>query len=110
MSDEQSQTTTSSGTDGKTVAIISYITLLGWIIALILHGNNKTEVGAFHLRQMLGLMLTSLVLSFIPILGWILNIGILVLWVMGLIAATQNSTKPVPLLGNFYQNTFSFIK
>lgn len=111
MSDEQSQSTTaSSGSDGKAIAIISYITLIGWIIALIMHSNNKTEVGAFHLRQMLGLMLTSLVLTFIPILGWILNIGVFVLWILGLIAATQNSTKPVPLLGNFYQNVFSFIK
>ena len=31
--------------DGKTIAIISYITLIGWIIALVMHQSNKTSLG-----------------------------------------------------------------
>ena len=54
----------STATDnGKTIAIISYITLIGWIIALIMHNNNKTELGAYHIRQMLGIMLLGSLLS-----------------------------------------------
>ncbi len=52
--------------DDKTVAIISYITLFGWIIATVLHNNNKTELGAFHIRQTLGLYLTGIILWWIP--------------------------------------------
>ena len=54
--------------DGKNVAIIAHITLIGWIIALVMNGGDKkSEFASFYIRQMLGLMLTSVVLSFVPI-------------------------------------------
>ncbi len=40
--------------EDKTVAIVAYLTLIGFIIAIILNGQKKTALGAFHLRQMLG--------------------------------------------------------
>ncbi|MBC8490770.1 MAG: hypothetical protein H8D45_32535 [Bacteroidetes bacterium] len=92
--------------EDKTVAIVSYITLLGWIIAIILHNNNRTEFGAFHLRQSLGLILTGIILWFIPIIGWILNIIVFVFWIIGLVNAIQGEKKPVPIVGEFYQNIF----
>ncbi|WP_339703517.1 hypothetical protein [uncultured Marixanthomonas sp.] len=106
------QTTTDNG---KTIAIIAYITLIGWIIALVMHNNNKTALGAYHIRQMLGIMLLGLALSLlgslldIYILSVILNIGVLVLWVLGLIAAIQGEKKPVPLLGEQFQQWFAGI-
>lgn len=96
-------------TDAKTIAILSYITLVGWVIALILQQNNKSELGSFHLRQTLGLYLTGLILAFIPIVGWFLNIVVFVFWVIGLIGAIQEEQKPVPLVGDFYQNIFKGI-
>ena len=45
--------------EDKTVAILAYITLIGFIIAIVLHGQKKTALGAFHLRQMLGIFLTG---------------------------------------------------
>ncbi|RFN58347.1 hypothetical protein [Marixanthomonas ophiurae] len=106
------QTTTDNG---KNIAIIAYITLIGWIIALVMHNNNKTELGAYHLRQMLGIMVLGLVLSLlnmlldIYILALIIQIGLLVLWVLGLIAAVQGEKKPVPLLGEQFQQWFAGI-
>jgi|TARA_R100000479_G_scaffold70100_3_gene33883 uncharacterized membrane protein len=106
------QTTTDNG---KTIAIIAYITLIGWIIALVMHNNNKTALGAYHIRQMLGIMLLGLALSLlgslldIYILSVILNIGVLVLWILGLIAAIQGEKKPVPLLGEQFQQWFAGI-
>jgi uncharacterized membrane protein len=103
--------------EDKTIAIIAYLTLIGFIVALILHMNKKTKLGAFHLRQMLGLILTGVavgicgfVLIFIPIIGWLchwaLLIAIFVLWVMGLIAAINGEMKPVPIVGPLYQKWF----
>ena len=40
MTTEQTQ----SADNGKTVAIISYLTWIGWIIAFILHNNKKTSL------------------------------------------------------------------
>lgn len=104
-------------TEDKSTAIISYITLVGFIVAIIIHSNKKTRIGAYHLRQSLGLILTAValmiggfILAFIPFVGWLVSlaawIGLLVLWVMGLMAAVNGEFKPVPLLGENFQKWF----
>lgn len=93
--------------EGKTIAIISYLSIIGWVVALILHGNNPTSFGAFHLRQTLGLFLTWVILSFIPFIGWVLALPMLILWGVGLYYAFNDQAKPVPLLGEFYENSFN---
>jgi uncharacterized membrane protein len=106
--------------EDKTVAILSYITLIGFIVAIVMHGSKKTQLGAFHLRQTFGLMLTGIalmivgtVLAFIPFIGWIMSlalwfvwIGLFVLWIMGLIAAASGQLKPLPVLGKKYEEWF----
>ncbi|MBA4135702.1 MAG: hypothetical protein C0518_00135 [Opitutus sp.] len=100
--------------EDKTVAIVSYLTIIGWIVALVIHGNKKTRLGSYHLRQALGIYLSFVlagvanwVLVLIPFIGWIaipvLWVGLVVLWVMGLVAAVGGEMKPVPLLGEHYQ-------
>lgn len=107
-------TVSPASSEDKTTAIVSYLTLIGFVVAVILHGNKKTRLGAFHLRQSLGLMLASFaimiagfVLAFIPIVGWLATlaawIGLLVLWVFGLIAAVNGEFKPVPVIGEHLQ-------
>lgn len=114
----------SSGDDGKTIAIVSYLTIIGWIIAYVMHGSNKTSAGAYHLRQTLLLHIIALCLwilnmlfVFIPFLGWLINIvimlagiGLFVLWLLGLIAAINGEEKPMPLIGVQAHKMFSGIK
>lgn len=112
--------TNSQEGNAKTISIIAYITLIGWIVALVMQGNEnpKSKLAGFHLRQSLGIMLTGLVgaivLTLIPVIGWILlplmYIFILIMWIMGLIAAANGEEKPVFLLGAFYQKTFHGIQ
>jgi uncharacterized membrane protein len=108
-------TTTS---EDKTVAILSYITLIGFIIAIVLHGSKKTRLGAFHLRQALGILLTGIacgvaqvILAFIPILGWLailaIWVSLLLIWIFGLIAAAKGECKPAPVIGEYYQKWFA---
>jgi uncharacterized membrane protein len=112
--------------EDKTVAILSYLTLIGLIAAILIHSGKKTQLGAFHLRQSLGLMLTSMVagvavsvlimittlaLSFIHFLAvilypvmWLAFVGTMIgLWIMGLLAAIQGEMKPLPVVGPLYQ-------
>ena len=105
----------------KTVGIVAYMTLIGWIIALVMNGEKKGEeksFGAFHLRQMLGLiifgfgsgivyMILGAILIFIPVIGLIALVliqlalfgGLLALWIMGVVAASNGQKKPVPIIG-----------
>ena len=94
-----------AATEDKTVAIVCYLTLLGFIAAIIIHSNKKTQLGAFHLRQMLGLLLTG-ILGVIPLLGLVVVLCVLVLWIMGIISAIQGQMKPVPVVGPLYQKWF----
>lgn len=92
--------------DGKNIALIAHLTLIGWIIALVMNNNTKNEFGSFYIRQVLGLGLCGLVLSFIPILGWLVSLGIFVLWIMSLISAINGEKKLTPLLGAQFQDWF----
>ncbi len=104
-------------TEDKTVAILAYITLIGFIVAIVLHTNKKTKLGGYHLRQVLGFFLTGVAvgvcaipIAIIPILGLlaivVVWLGMIALWVMGLIAAINGQTKPMPVVGPLYQKWF----
>jgi uncharacterized membrane protein len=105
-------------TEDRTVAILAYITIIGFIIAIVIHNGKKTALGAFHLRQTLGLIVTAIVtwvacvvLAFIPILGWLAIIvawiGFFIMWLTGLIAAASGQQKPTMILGDKYQKWFA---
>ena len=106
--------TTATVSQHRTVAVISYLTIVGFIAAIVMHQSTRTELGAFHLRQMLGLGLTAAaasLLALVPILGWIvwivLVLALFVLWAMGLLGALKGETHPVPLVGAHYQRWFA---
>jgi uncharacterized membrane protein len=105
--------------NGKMIGIIAYLTLIGWIIAFVMHSNNKTELGAFHIRQMLGIVIVGFALYICnivldrvigtAILGWVIQIAMFVFWLLGFMGALQGEKKPVPLLGEQFQDWFKGI-
>ncbi|HSO87466.1 MAG TPA: hypothetical protein VLQ91_13000 [Draconibacterium sp.] len=95
--------------DGKTKAIVAHITWIGWLIALIVNSSQKDEITSFYIRQLLGLYLFGLVITFIPvinIIGWIL---VLVFWIMSLISAVNGEMKELPVVGKYFQDWFKGI-
>ncbi len=104
-------------TEGKSTAIIAYITVIGLIIAFVQNSEKKNTFANFHIRQSLGLMCTGFALglvNIIPILGWIVSvfgmIVLLILWISGLLNALNGKESPVPILGNLYNKWFSGIQ
>lgn len=97
----------------KTIGILAYITLIGWIIAIIMNSNKKSEYASFHIRQMLGLILLSIAISILSInvnlglFGTILSVLVLILWVIGFVGAIQGEKKLVPIIGENFQEWFS---
>lgn len=112
----ETQVTGDSSSKGKNIAIISYITIIGLIIAFVMNSDTKDPFATYHIRQSLGIALTGLALSLInviPILGWIISIVgsllLIYLWVMGLMNAINGKEKPVPWLGEKYEEWFKSI-
>lgn len=123
----QNQNTSSTEKVENIVGILAYITLIGWIVALIMNNDKKgatKSFGAFHLRQAIGLMIVGIVLGIglgivqtilILIAGFfgflftiiypVFYIGMLVLLVIGIINAANSEKKPLPLVGNFIEKT-----
>lgn len=96
--------------EGKKIAIISYITIIGLIIAFVMNNEKKHAFASYHIKQSFGLTITSLALwivGIIPILGWIISIlgtfAIIYMWIMGLMNAINEKEKPVPFLGKKYE-------
>ncbi len=102
--------------EAKKIAIISYITIIGLVIAFVMNNDKKLDFANYHIRQSIGLCVTGLalgVIGIIPILGWIINmLGIFVLlymWIMALMNAINEKEKPAPILGNKYETWFKGI-
>ena len=101
---------------GKTAAITSYILIIGVLIAMSMNtGEDKNSFASFHIRQALGLSITFISLgliisnfdsAMISISMWVF---LSILWTYGIFSAINGQTKPVPLLGEFFQKWFKSI-
>ena len=94
----------------KVVAVVSYLTPIGWLTALVIYGHHKSRLSSFHLRQSLGLIITGCLLSFIPLIGWLLNFVVVAAWIHGFYYAIKGEEIPVPFLGDIYQHHLDFIR
>ena len=96
--------------EGKTIAIISYIIFIGTIIAYFMN-SKKNPFASFHIRQMIGLSIFSLLNSLViaRFSNWasaIIALFLFVLWVIGLIGAIQGEEKKIPIFGDMFQDWF----
>lgn len=101
--------------EDKTIAIISYCTIFGSIIALIMNSEKKYPFAVFHNRQALGLNLLFFAMGY-PIghyNSWFVIVpfylAFIVLWLFGFAAALQYEAKIVPIVGSFFQRIFKSI-
>ncbi len=109
----------------KTAAIVAYITIIGWIIALVTYNNQpeaeKSSLLRFHLKQSLGILICSFLIYLISyilmismpglwFIGSLLWLGLFVLWIIGIINAAGENEKPLPLLGEAFDKNLTFIK
>lgn len=99
--------------EGKTLAVVSYITILGTIIAFFLNNDKKNTFTNFHLRQALGLWLTYFILAWLvsAVNSWFATIGFWVffsvLFIYAFVNALSGKAQTIPLLGEYFQKWFS---
>ena len=89
-------------------AIISYITWVGFIIAIVI-GDRTDGFTRHHMNQALVISILGFiggVLNIIPVLGniasGIISLAVLVFSVLGIYRAATWSTEPLPFIGDFH--------
>lgn len=85
------------------IAVVSYITILGWAVALVLFVHEKNAFTRVHLRQALLLNIIGLL---IPVVGWII---LLIGGVYGIYLAVNERKEEIPLIGSIAQKLFGAI-
>lgn len=101
--------------DGKIAAITSYVLVVGVFIAMSMNSESKNSFASFHIRQALGISLTFISLGLIIsnfdslMISAPMWICVFVLWSYGMFSAINGTTKPMPLLGNYFQKWFKSI-
>lgn len=106
----------------RLVAILGYCTLPGWILGFMIHQRNRSGLGAFHLRQSLGIHVLGLLLFFVRILFLQIPFGapvralvdlcwaaLFLCLVQGIVHAYRGRERPLPLVGEFIQEYFRSI-
>lgn len=110
-------------TDEKTIAIVGYLWIIGFVIAIVMNKDNKKPgLATFHLRQMAGLLILSIggwivfqIIGFavhgstlLSMLIGLVNLGyslaLFVLWIIGFIGAINSQQKSIPVLGPIIQD------
>lgn len=106
--------------NNKTLSIVSYITIIGWLIAYFSGKDTADSLLKYHLKQSLGLFIVNLIfsvaliivatvfpfLSFLSIVGY----AFWALIIIGIINANNEKEKPIPVIGKFFEDKFDFIK
>lgn len=97
----------SNGMQANLAALLSY--LLGFITGIIFYVIEKdSKFVRFHAMQsiitFLALFVLSMILVFIPVIGWMLmpivNIAVLILWIILMVKAYQGENFKLPIIGD----------
>ncbi len=100
----------------RTTAIVSYLTIIGCIIAIFMNLDAKNDFARFHIRQAFGILIAFYALGIVvsQFDSWVISssfyVFFIILWVYGFLGAIQSKKTVIPVLGNLFQTWFKFIK
>lgn len=121
------QQSAASEAEGKTAGIVSYLTIIGWLVAYFaMHKDKKTSIGSYQLRQtlmlhilsfifgwgsnfILGILIRSTGMLSLAYISYLVSLALFILWIIGFIGAVNGDKKPIPLIGEKAQTVFPSI-
>ena len=80
----------------RTIALVARIPILFW---LPLVSAKDSQLAMFHANQGLLQLIVCLV-TWIPVIGWLLGLINLIFVIIGMIDAYNGRMKPLPLIGH----------
>lgn len=106
----------SDSSSGRTAALVSYITIVGCLIAITMNMESKNGFARFHIRQAFGIHLLyhalAIVLTYLEVVqtSFVLFIFYVLLVVYGLWMVSTKKQRLIPLVGPYFQKWFTFIQ
>ncbi|MCH7492423.1 hypothetical protein IID19_02390 [Patescibacteria group bacterium] len=94
--EENENKPTSPSTDSNLMAALSYVWVLSIVMLII---KKDDEFVKFHAKQGLILFIASFI-GVIPVIGWIIWLGVVVLDIVGFIKALSGEKYKVPIVGD----------
>lgn len=83
--------------DSNIMGAISYL----WLLSIVMYFVKKDDSFVrFHAKQGMVLAVISIVLSFIPVIGWIVNLGVFIMMIIGAVKAYQGQKYALPVIGS----------
>ena len=98
--------------DEKLFAFLCYlISIVGVIIVLVTKKDRK-DFSIYHAGQGIALFVTwlvlwvfTIILRFIPVIGWLISSIVLIIvilfWIIGMINALNGKKVPLPIIGSY---------
>lgn len=87
--------------ENRVIAAIGYI----WILCLVpLFLKRNSQFAQFHAKQGLVLFVAEIfgwLIYWIPLIGWLLGIFVLLMAIMGIMSALQGRYWEMPILGKY---------
>lgn len=81
--------------NNKVMAALSYIWILSVLFLLL---KKDSPFVQFHAKQGIVIFAASVIAGFIPIIGWLFNIVLLVLAIIGIVGAWQGKSTKLPVI------------
>jgi uncharacterized membrane protein len=101
--------------EGKSIAITSYILIVGVLISISMNAENKNAFASFHIRQGVGLTITFISLGIVIshfesiMVAAPMWIFVSILTIYGIFTAAKGEVTPLPLVGKWFQKWFHFL-
>ncbi|MFS4455702.1 hypothetical protein [Maribacter sp. 2304DJ31-5] len=105
----------SSTIKGKNTAIITYLTIIGAIIAISMNMEPKHDFAKFHIRQAFGIHLLFHAFAIFNSVWYnpytlpVLYLCYFTLLIYGFLGVLNNKKQLIPVLGPYFQKWFTFI-
>lgn len=90
----------------RLVGVLANLWIPGWLLALVLNGQKRSELGSFHLRQSLGVMLLLLILIWFIRYRPIVLLFQLAASIYGVLGAMRHEKNLIPGVGPLFQQLF----
>jgi len=100
----------------RNLAVVSYLTLIGTLIAFFINKDKRNPLVSYHVRQALGLWLLEMAFGYFigGFNDWMITISFWiffgVLFIYGILGALAGKMNSIPVLGDLFQKLFSNIR